>query len=564
MNMDMYKEILDMLLIMLTHTSGHILLDTTNMDKEVDRLHNLGKAVERLFDMSFCVIECTPSTTPQDVVIAAVRQGTTGGGDEKKSGSNKQQHQLPSSSALPPNNSPPTNQATTGLEKEVSQFIIGQKNPTPSASAMRANNVHEEGGEGIQRGWRPAFTSKQQQQQQQQLKTHIKGKFSLDFHNQPFIHIKAGDPRHPLQQQSQATPPSRHSYAPHTTPNKHKDIHTSASIEEKGDISVSTPAPHVSSGDSLSATRNVNIPHRKSFATSSEYLRPPHAVRRSSAGPDLKHHHHAAPAIGASSSFGNRAMAESRVRRKARKAVSQSAAPIGARSHAETAVIVRESKQGVIAPSNRPQQSSSIDSTATTTRTNANEEKGIKAAAAAAGGEGGGGGGDMADYTLGATSVSVGNKNKAVMRTLPHLHPHLRLPSKGMDRKGDGRGESLQAAPPRKLKSAPSTQRAQRAPLGGGSRFFNKTKQTLLDRDKESFFQYRKSVHVDDAQLSLQPVRASFATIWLVRNLHLAPAETQLYLLQAMARRIIHVDSRARQLPEYHRVIATRKHGRFF
>jgi len=53
--------------------------------------------------------------------------------------------------------------------------------------------------------------------------------------------------------------------------------------------------------------------------------------------------------------------------------------------------------------------------------------------------------------------------------------------------------------------------------------------------------------------------QGGFSTVWMITNLHLAPRHTQLYVLQAMARRIIHVDNRAHQLPEFFRVIATRQ-----
>uniref|UniRef100_A0A6V3M3M8 magnesium chelatase n=1 Tax=Lotharella globosa TaxID=91324 RepID=A0A6V3M3M8_9EUKA len=56
--------------------------------------------------------------------------------------------------------------------------------------------------------------------------------------------------------------------------------------------------------------------------------------------------------------------------------------------------------------------------------------------------------------------------------------------------------------------------------------------------------------------------QGGFSTVWIITDLHLAPHYTQLYVLQAMARRIIHVDNRAHQLPEFFRVIATRQTDR--
>ncbi|GAB5355899.1 hypothetical protein AAMO2058_000244500 [Amorphochlora amoebiformis] len=60
-------------------------------------------------------------------------------------------------------------------------------------------------------------------------------------------------------------------------------------------------------------------------------------------------------------------------------------------------------------------------------------------------------------------------------------------------------------------------------------------------------------------QISASQARGgSFATIWIISDIDKAPCKTQFFLLQAMARRIIHVDNRPSQLPEFHRIIASR------
>jgi len=65
---------------------------------------------------------------------------------------------------------------------------------------------------------------------------------------------------------------------------------------------------------------------------------------------------------------------------------------------------------------------------------------------------------------------------------------------------------------------------------------------------------------LNGTRISLQTTsgRTSFATLWLLEDAHLLPLETQTYLLQALTRRVIHIGSKACQLPEFHRVIATR------